>query len=67
MSDGTSAHLLGVSTARGDFERSLAVEVIRALQVAAIDEMSAGPFLALVAVEDAVTMQGPPVGRKERA
>lgn len=57
MSD-ERAGRLGVRTARGDFERRLAAEVMRALQATGIHEMRAGDLCALVAVEDVDKVAG---------
>ena len=43
---------LGVRTHRGDFERALVGDVIRALRVAGIHELQAGNMLVLTTVED---------------
>lgn len=58
---------LGIRTIRGDFERALVGEVVLAMQAACPDDLTAGPFLVLMTVEDAAAMQSPLVGRKERA
>ena len=47
-----TAARLGVRTHRGDFERALVADVIRALRVVGIHEMRAGNMLALTTVED---------------